>query len=156
MIENPPEVPIETPHETPPCPDPPDPKPSKATKRKTAVPDVLSESDQARVAAWAAKRSPPITPEQLEYGWEVYRAKARSNGYRYVDQAQAFMNAMGATGEAWALKGFGANARPGESAAEAKSRRIKENAREALRRHQARKAGSTDQPPLIAIQGSGQ
>lgn len=124
--------------------------PRKRSAPKTPVPDLLSSDDAIRVTDWAARRSPPITPEQLQYGWDVFKAQARSKGYAYVDHAQAFQNALGATGEAWALKGYGASptGEP-ESPALAKERRQREHLREALRRSTA----PDSNPPLLALDG---
>lgn len=87
----------------------------KASRKKpeTPVPDRLSGPDRERVVAWAAKRPTPITPHALSYAWGVYLAKARARQYRYSDHAQAFMNSLGASGEAWALKGYTAPTSPG-------------------------------------------
>lgn len=79
---------------------------SRRAERKTAVPDSLTPEDRDRVVEWARSQSPPISPAAVKHGWQVYLSKARANGYRYVDHARAFMNALGAGGEAWALKGF--------------------------------------------------
>lgn len=76
----------------------------------TPVPDQLSAEDRRRVHEWAARQSPPLNASQLNYAWGVYHAKARAKGYVYADHAEGFMNALGATGEAWALNGYGEKA----------------------------------------------
>lgn len=78
----------------------------KAKVRKSRVPDQLSPDDRARVEKWAAAQKPPLTRHQLSYAWSAYVSKAKANGYRYEDQARAFMNAIGACGEPWALAGY--------------------------------------------------
>lgn len=84
--------------------------------RETAVPDKLSDADRARVLQWAEAQSPPITQHALTYAWKVYLAKARAKQYRYADHARGFINALGAAGEAWALKGYEPPAGPGGGA----------------------------------------
>lgn len=74
--------------------------------RKTRVPDKLDDEHLERVLRWAAGQKPPISPHAVAYGWKVFTAKARANGYRYVDHAQAFENALGAAGDPWALSGY--------------------------------------------------
>lgn len=88
---------------------------SKASRKKpeTPVPDRLTSPDRQRVMAWAASQSPPISDHALGYAWKAYTAKARARQYRYADHAQAFMNALGASGEAWALKGYEPPSKPG-------------------------------------------
>lgn len=81
-------------------------KTSASRDRKTRVPDRLADADRERVIEWARSQTPPISPAAVKYAWAVYLSKAKANGYKYVDHARAFMNAMGAGGEAWALKGF--------------------------------------------------
>ncbi len=108
------------------------PKRARKQSRMSEVPDQLSEADRQSVIEWAAAQSPPITLDQLTYGWKVFRAKARGNGYRYARHAQAFRNALGEAGEAWALKGYGGNSPP--SSAEAREDRVKEAARKAVDR----------------------
>lgn len=88
---------------------------SKGNRKKpeTPVPDRLTSPDRQRVMAWAASQSPPISDHALGYAWKAYTAKARARQYRYADHAQAFMNALGASGEAWALKGYEPPSKPG-------------------------------------------
>ena len=112
------------------------------TQRKTPTPENLSDEDCERVRLWASRREPPIPSSDVGRAWEVYYAKARANGYRHVDHAQAFMNALGAAGNPWALDALrvrknGPDGQP-LSTAQAKAERTKEAAREAVRRFTTR------------------
>lgn len=118
--------------------------------RATLVPDSLSEADAESVMNWARGQNPPITPEMLTFAWSAYASKAKARGYAYVDHAAAFRNALGASGEAWALKGYGSNPTgEAESPAQAKARRTKEAGAKAYEMIQA----SKQQLGLVQIEG---
>lgn len=118
------------------APPPPAPVKSKA-KRRTRVPDQLEPGDRDQVIGWAGRQNPPISNHALTYAWKVYLSKARASGYKYEDHARAFMNALGAAGEAWALKGYEPPSGPGGSRyrsaddvlAEAKRKQAEDDAR---------------------------
>jgi hypothetical protein len=119
----------------------------KPSKRKTAVPEYLSAADAKLVTEWASRRSPPISEAELRYAWSAYSSKAKAKGYTYVDHAAGFRNALGAAGEAWALKGYGSTAPVGESPAEGRQRRTRENTQKALELLKRREA---DRLKLVA------
>ena len=117
--------------------------------RETRVPERLGEADRARVVEWAERQTPPISQHALGYAWQVYLAKAKAKQYRYADHAQAFMNALGASGEAWALKGYEPPTTPGGSRyrdadsvlAEAKRKQQEDDARSRAREQEGEQVG---------------
>jgi hypothetical protein len=99
---------------------------ARTHKSATSCPRALEENQRARVRSWAAKQLPDLGSKALGDAWEIFYAWAEAGDHKRKDWEAAFRLALG---KGWVLTN---GAPPGESPAEGRQRRTRENAQKAF------------------------